>query len=79
MTDLLQRVEENIQNRRLLKRGQAVLVAVSGGLDSMTLLHALHELSSRHRWQSDRSISITGCADAATTPTKNWSAKPPLR
>jgi tRNA(Ile)-lysidine synthase len=50
VTDLLQRVEENIQNRRLLKRGQAVLVAVSGGLDSMTLLHALHELSSRHRW-----------------------------
>ena len=51
MTDLLQRVEENIQNRRLLKRGQAVLVAVSGGLDSMALLHLLYELSSRHRWK----------------------------
>jgi len=50
VTDLPQRVEQNIQNRRLLKRGQAVLVGVSGGLDSMTLLHALHELSSRHRW-----------------------------
>jgi tRNA(Ile)-lysidine synthase len=49
--DLLQRVEQNIQNRRLLKRGQAVLVAVSGGLDSMTLLHALHKLSSHHRWR----------------------------
>jgi tRNA(Ile)-lysidine synthase len=49
--DLLQRVENNIQDRRLLKRGQAVLVAVSGGLDSMTLLHTLHELSSRHRWK----------------------------
>ncbi|MGA2242041.1 MAG: tRNA lysidine(34) synthetase TilS [Verrucomicrobiota bacterium] len=51
MTDWLQRVEQNIQNRRLLKRGQAILVAVSGGLDSMTLLHALHKLSSRHRWR----------------------------
>jgi len=51
VSDLLQRVENNIQDRRLLKRGQAVLVAVSGGLDSMTLLHALHELSSRHRWK----------------------------
>ena len=51
MTDLLQRVEENIQNRCLLKRGPAVLVAVSGGLDSMALLHFLHELSSRHRWK----------------------------
>ena len=51
MTDLLQRVETNIHNRRLLKRGQAVLVAVSGGLDSMTLLHTLRELSSRHRWK----------------------------
>jgi len=51
VSDLLQRVENNIQDRRLLKRGQAVLVAVAGGLDSMTLLHALHELSSRHRWK----------------------------
>ena len=50
MTDLLQRVEENIRNRRLLKSRQAILVAVSGGLDSMMLLHILHELSSRHRW-----------------------------
>jgi len=51
VNNLLQRVENNIQDRRLLKHGQAVLVGVSGGLDSMTLLHALHELSSRHRWR----------------------------
>jgi tRNA(Ile)-lysidine synthase len=51
VTDLLQRIEEDIQNRRLLKPGQAVLVAVSGGLDSMTLLQALRQLSSRHRWR----------------------------
>jgi len=51
VTGLLQRTEQNIQNRRLLQRGQAVLAAVSGGLDSMALLHALHQLSSRHRWR----------------------------
>ncbi len=51
MNDLLQRVENNIQDRRLLNHGQAVLVGVSGGLDSMALLQALHKLSSRHRWR----------------------------
>ncbi|MGA2683437.1 MAG: tRNA lysidine(34) synthetase TilS [Verrucomicrobiota bacterium] len=51
MTDLLQPVEQNIQSQRLLKRGQTVLVAVSGGLDSMTLLQILHALSTRHRWK----------------------------
>ncbi|MGD0253065.1 MAG: tRNA lysidine(34) synthetase TilS [Verrucomicrobiota bacterium] len=51
MSDLLQRVENNIQDRRLLERGQAVLMAVSGGLDSMALLRLLHTLSARHRWK----------------------------
>ncbi|HXR03735.1 MAG TPA: tRNA lysidine(34) synthetase TilS [Verrucomicrobiae bacterium] len=51
MTDLLQRVEETIRTRRLLKGGRKILVAVSGGLDSMTLLHLLHALSARHRWK----------------------------
>jgi tRNA(Ile)-lysidine synthase len=51
VTGLIHHVEQNIQNRKLLKSRQAVLVAVSGGLDSMLLLHALHELSSRHRWK----------------------------
>jgi tRNA(Ile)-lysidine synthase len=51
VSDLLQHVENNIQDRRLLKRGQTVLVAVSGGLDSMALLHLLHTLSARHRWK----------------------------
>ncbi|HEV2437347.1 MAG TPA: tRNA lysidine(34) synthetase TilS [Verrucomicrobiae bacterium] len=51
MTDLLQRVEKSILNRHLLKQGQPVLVAVSGGLDSMTLLHVLYALSVRHRWK----------------------------
>jgi tRNA(Ile)-lysidine synthase len=51
VTDLIQRVENLIQNRRLLKRGQKILVAVSGGLDSMVLLHALEKLSARHKWK----------------------------
>jgi tRNA(Ile)-lysidine synthase len=51
VTDLLQQVEQNILHRHLLKPGQAALVAVSGGLDSMTLLHVLHRLASRHRWK----------------------------
>ena len=50
MTDLLQHVENQIQNLKLLKRGGNILVAVSGGLDSMVLLHALKKLSMRHKW-----------------------------
>jgi tRNA(Ile)-lysidine synthase len=51
VTDLLKRVDQNIQNRDLIKRGGKILVAVSGGLDSMTLLHALKKLSAKNRWQ----------------------------
>ena len=51
MTDLLQRIDQSIQNRQLLKRSQKVLVAVSGGLDSMALLHLLYALSVKHRWK----------------------------
>jgi tRNA(Ile)-lysidine synthase len=51
VTDLIQRIENSIQNRRLLKRGGKILVAVSGGLDSMALLHALGKLSERHKWK----------------------------
>jgi tRNA(Ile)-lysidine synthase len=51
VTDLPQRIEHSIQNRKLLKRGQKILVAVSGGLDSMVLLHALKKLSAKHKWK----------------------------
>lgn len=51
VADLLLRIESSIAKRALLKRGQALLVGVSGGLDSMVLLHALHQLSARHHWR----------------------------
>ena len=47
--EFLQRVECEIENRRLLARGQKILVAVSGGADSLVLLHALHALAKKNR------------------------------
>lgn len=49
--EFLQRVEGKIQSRRLFKRGQKILVAVSGGADSMVLLHALNLLAGKWRWK----------------------------
>ena len=51
MADLLQRIESQIESRGLLERGQKILAAVSGGLDSMVLLHALEKLAGRHKWK----------------------------
>lgn len=38
---VLSRVKQAIQRHHLLEKGDRVLAAVSGGLDSMALLHAL--------------------------------------
>jgi tRNA(Ile)-lysidine synthase len=51
VTDLLAHVEQSIRSRKLLPRGQSILVAVSGGLDSMVLLRLLHELSAAAGWK----------------------------
>ena len=51
MTAFLQRLETEIHNRRLLKRGERILVAVSGGVDSMVLLHSLKKLSLDYKWK----------------------------
>jgi tRNA(Ile)-lysidine synthase len=44
-------IELAIASRKLFLDGQKILVAVSGGLDSMLLLHALHELSAQRKWK----------------------------
>jgi len=51
VSELLQRLEGEIQSRCRLGRGEKILAAVSGGLDSMTLLHALHSLAEKSRWK----------------------------
>jgi tRNA(Ile)-lysidine synthase len=48
---LLRQVEDFIATHRLLRRNQGVLVAVSGGLDSMVLLELLRGLQSQHGWR----------------------------
>lgn len=51
MSEFLQRVAGDIQNRRLVSHGQKILVAVSGGVDSMVLLQVLKALASKNHWQ----------------------------
>ena len=43
--EMMEKVREAVKRHRLLEPGDKIVVAVSGGADSMALLHALHQLS----------------------------------
>jgi tRNA(Ile)-lysidine synthase len=51
MTSFIQQVAAGVAARGLLRRGGRVLVAVSGGLDSMVLLHTLNSLAAARGWK----------------------------
>jgi tRNA(Ile)-lysidine synthase len=66
--EFLQRMQKAVEKRRLFSRGQKILVAVSGGADSMVLLHALHSLAQKHRWKisvAHFNHRLRGCASDA--------------
>lgn len=49
--NLVERIHANIREQQLISPGDRLLVAVSGGLDSVVLLHVLHSLASVHQWK----------------------------
>ncbi len=49
MDNVVDRIAKTIDENRLLKRGDSVLVALSGGPDSVTLLYLLDRLKSKYR------------------------------
>ena len=51
MSDLAKHVGQSIVSRRLIRPKESILVAVSGGLDSMVLLHLLAKLAAAHQWR----------------------------
>src|SRR5579872_6853831 len=48
---LVENVGECIEARKLFSRGERILVAVSGGLDSMVLLDLLAGMAKANKWR----------------------------
>ncbi len=51
VSDLIEQVEKAVLKRRLFGSAKGILVAVSGGLDSMVLLEVLRRLADSHGWR----------------------------
>lgn len=78
-TPLHAKVHQFLRSRQLLKRNQRLLIAVSGGQDSLCLLKLLQDLQSKwnwdlaiahcdHRWRSDSAAN----ADHVEQIAQNW-------
>ena len=79
MNDTLKKIENFIKEERLIKSGDKVLLAVSGGIDSMVMLHSLKLLSKRlhfgiHVAHLDHAIRKNSERDAnfVKRVCKNW-------